>query len=57
MAELNGGRLRVLATGGREKMLQLERSLHETLPLGLEERQLFYIQKQVNKGYLPPPYR
>jgi len=56
-SELNGGRLRILATGKREEMLQLERSLHETLPLGPEERQLFYIQKQIEQGYLPPPYR
>ena len=27
-------------------MLQLERNLHETLPIGREEAQKFYIQKQ-----------
>jgi hypothetical protein len=37
-------------------MLSLERQLHETLPIGPEERQLFYIQKQVQKGLKPPPY-
>ena len=34
-------------------MLRLERSLHETLPIGPEEAQRFYIQKQIEKG-LPP---
>ena len=37
-------------------MLSLERKLHETLPLGPEERQSFYIQKQIEKGLKPPPY-
>jgi RHS repeat-associated protein len=54
-AELNGGRLRVLARGKRAEMLQLERRLHETLPLGPEEGQLFYIRMQTQKGYLPTP--
>lgn len=34
-------------------MLRLERLLHETLPLGPEERQLFYIQLQLKKGLAP----
>jgi hypothetical protein len=34
----------------------LERQLHETLPIGPEERQSFYIQKQVEQGMKPPPY-
>jgi hypothetical protein len=55
-AELNGGRLKIIAQGERSEMLSLERQLHETLPLGPEERQLFYIQKQVQKGLKPPPY-
>jgi hypothetical protein len=37
-------------------MLELERNLHETLPIGPEEGQKFYIQKQINKGLRPPPY-
>ena len=55
-AELNGGRLNILAQGTREDMLQLERNLHETLPIGSEEGQKFYIQMQINKGLAPPPY-
>jgi len=35
-------------------MLALERKLHETLPIGPEEAQSFYIQLQVEKGLLPP---
>lgn len=54
--QLAGGRLRIIAKGSREEMLKLERNLHETLPLGPEERQSFYIQKQVDKGPKPPPY-
>ena len=41
-AELNGGRLRIIGQGERSEMLGLERQLHETLPIGPEERQLFY---------------
>jgi hypothetical protein len=37
-------------------MLALERALHETLPIGPEEGQLFYIQKQIANGLRPPPY-
>jgi RHS repeat-associated protein len=55
-AELNGGRLRIIAQGENEEMLRLERQLHETLPIGPEEGQIFYIQKQVQKGLRPPPY-
>jgi hypothetical protein len=55
-AELNGGQLRIIAQGERSEMLRLEWQLHETLPIGPEERQLFYIQKQVEQGLKPPPY-
>lgn len=54
--ELAGGSLRIIAKGERSEMLRLERQLHETLPIGPEERQLFYIQKQIQKGLKPPPY-
>jgi len=54
--ELAGGRLRIIGQGERQEMLRLERQLHETLPIGPEERQLFYIQKQIEKGLTPPPY-
>jgi RHS repeat-associated protein len=54
--QLAGGRLKILAQGSRAEMLQLERSLHETMPIGPEEGQSFYIQKQVNNGLKPPPY-
>ena len=55
-SELDGGRLNILARGSKQDMLRLERSLHETLPIGPQERQLFYIQKQVARGLRPPPY-
>ncbi len=55
-AEMGGGRLNILAEGPKPDMLALERALHETLPFGPEEGQLFYIQKQVAKGLRPPPY-
>ena len=55
-ADLNGGRLRIIARGERSDMLRLERQLHETLPLGPEELQLYYIQKQIANGLRPPPY-
>jgi RHS repeat-associated protein len=54
--ELGGGQLRILTEGPRKDMLQLERNLHETLPIGPEEAQKFYIQKQIEKGLKPPPY-
>ena len=54
--ELAGGRLKILTEGPKEDMLKLERYLHETLPIGPEEAQKFYIQKQINKGLKPPPY-
>lgn len=54
--ELGGGQLRILTEGPRKDMLQLERNLHETLPIGPEEAQKFYIQKQIEKGLNPPPY-
>jgi hypothetical protein len=44
----------VVAQRERSAMLSLERQLHETFSLGPEEGQLFYIQKQVKKGLLPP---
>ena len=56
-AEMNGRRLNIIAQGARDDMLQLERNLHETLPIGPEEGQRFYIQIQVNKGLAPPPYK
>ena len=49
-AELNGGSLTIIGQGERSEMLGLERQLHETLPIGPEEGQLFYIQKQVQNG-------
>jgi len=54
--ELKGGKLKILAQGERGKMLELERSLHETMPIGPEEGQGFYVDIQVGKGYSPPPY-
>ena len=57
LEELGGGRLKILATGIRSEMLKLERALHETLPIGPEEGQKFYIQKQIDKGLIPPPYK
>lgn len=54
--ELNGGSLNILARGAKQDMLALERSLHEWLPFGPEEGQLFYIQKQIANGLRPPPY-
>jgi RHS repeat-associated protein len=54
--ELAGGRLKILAQGPRKEMLQLERNLHETLPIGPEEGQGFYIQKQIENALKPPPY-
>jgi hypothetical protein len=55
-AEMNGGRLNILAYGPKEDMLELERNLHENLPIGPEEGQTFYIWIQVAKGLRPPPY-
>ena len=54
--EMNGRSLNILARGSKPDMLALERSLHETLPIGPEEGQLFYIQKQIANGLRPPPY-
>lgn len=54
--ELAGGRLRIIGQGERSEMLRLERQLHETLPIGPEEAQKFYIQRQIEKGFKPPPY-
>jgi RHS repeat-associated protein len=55
--ELGGGRLKIIGSGSRQEMLELERNLHENLPIGSEEGQRFYIQKQIEKGLKPPPYR
>jgi RHS repeat-associated protein len=46
-AQLAGGRLKILAEGERTEMLRLERQLHETLPLGPEEGQSFYFERQL----------
>ena len=54
--ELAGGRLKILAKGSRRMMLSLERQLHSTLPIGSEERQLYYILKQTLNGLKAPPY-
>jgi RHS repeat-associated protein len=55
-SELAGGRLRILAKGARREMLELERKLHSTLPLGKEEFQKGYIAIQKAMGLKPPPY-
>lgn len=55
--ELAGGRLRIVAIGLRQNMLALERKLHETLPIGGEEAQRFYIKIQEALGLRPPPYQ
>ncbi|MGA7615391.1 MAG: RHS repeat-associated core domain-containing protein [Thermoanaerobaculia bacterium] len=52
-AELGGGKLRIIAEGARSEMLRLERELHSTLPLGLEEAQRQYIRIQQQKGLSP----
>lgn len=54
-AEMNEGRLNILAYGPKEDMLALERNLHENLPIGPEEGQTFYIAIQMAKGLRPPP--
>jgi curved DNA-binding protein CbpA len=55
--ELLGGKLKIIARGTRQEMLDLERSLHATLPVGPEERQSGYVNVQANKGYKIPPYK
>ena len=55
-SQLDGDHLRIVGEGSKKEMLSLERSLHETLPIGPEEGQLFYIQKQIENGLKPPPY-
>jgi hypothetical protein len=55
-AEMDGGRLNILASGTKSDMLALERSLHEWMPIGPEEGQTFYILKQIANGLRPPPY-
>jgi len=54
--QLKGGKLKIIAHGSRSEMLALERKLHQTLPIGPEEGQTFYIKKQENQGFKPPPY-
>ncbi|NCC49577.1 MAG: hypothetical protein EOM20_00020 [Spartobacteria bacterium] len=54
--QLNGGELRIIAEGNKSEMLLLERTLHETMPIGAEEGQAFYIQKQVESGLQSSPY-
>jgi len=54
--ELAGGKLRIITKGSRSNMLFLERKLHETLPIGPEEAQKFYINLQKSKGLKIPPY-
>ena len=55
-SELKGGRLKILAQGSCSDMLNLERNLHETLPIGPEEGQSFYQDIQAGKGLSTPPY-
>jgi RHS repeat-associated protein len=55
-SQLNGGRLKELASGDKKDMLALERKLHEKLPIGSEEGQKFYINKQIEQGLKSPPY-
>jgi hypothetical protein len=54
--QLAGGKLKILASGDRQDMLGLERSLHENLPIGPEEGQSFYGGIQEENGLKPPPY-
>jgi RHS repeat-associated protein len=54
--ELNGGKLKILAKGSRGDMLEMERNLHETMPIGPEEGQSFYEDIQAAKGLKTPPY-
>jgi uncharacterized protein RhaS with RHS repeats len=55
--ELNGGKLKILAKGAKEKMLELERNLHKYLPIGPEEGQSIYIKLQKLIGYNALPYK
>lgn len=51
--ELAGGELKITAKNcDKSKILELERKLHETLPLGPEERQLYY-RILLNRGNYP----
>jgi hypothetical protein len=54
--ERGGASLRIIGQGSRQDMLQIERTLHENLPIGPEEGQRFYIKKQIDKGLKSPPY-
>lgn len=54
--ELDGGRLKILATGEKKDMLKLERNLHETMPIGSEEGQKVYDKIQAAKGLKTRPY-
>jgi hypothetical protein len=56
-ADLGGGNLRIIANRSRTEMLELGRNVHETLPIGAEEGQMFYIQKKIEQGLTPPPYK
>jgi len=42
-----------IASGPRHQMLALEKGLHESMPLGPEERQIIYFAIQWLKGYNP----
>ncbi len=55
-AQYAGGQMRILASGTRAQMAVLERALHRTLPLGPEERQIWYRVYQWLKGLDPFPY-
>ncbi len=54
--ELGGGRLKILASGSKQKMLELERNLHSTMPIGPEEGQAVYQGIQAALGLRLPPY-
>ncbi len=54
--ELGGGRLKQLAFGDATEILALERNLHRSLPLGLEEGQKAHGRIQAANGLRPPPY-
>ncbi len=54
--ERDEGSLNSLARGPKQGMLAIERSLHETPPIGPEKGHLFYIQKQIANGLRPSPY-
>lgn len=47
--QLVSDELKVIVEGAKKDMPLLERSLHETLPIGPKEGQAFYIQKRIDK--------